>query len=98
MSVGRFGEEKQGSAAPGDLGNGGKRRGCVDARIGERGCGHRVSRRRGRVSQCTEQRERSWEEEQEATDQGSRRRRSQTRARDVRLKSVWAAQAWLGAC
>jgi hypothetical protein len=37
MSVGRFGEEKQGSAAPGDLGNGGKRRGCVDARIGERG-------------------------------------------------------------
>jgi hypothetical protein len=78
MSVGRFGEEKQGSAAPGDLGNGGKRRGCVDVRIGGRGRGRRVPRRRGRVPQRTEQRERSWEEEREATGQGSRRRRSQT--------------------
>jgi hypothetical protein len=38
---------------------GGKRRGCADARIGQRGRGRRVSRRRGRVPQRAERTESS---------------------------------------
>jgi hypothetical protein len=51
-----------------------RKRGCAEARIGERRHGRRVSRRRGRVPQRVERRESSWEEEQEVGAVGGGRR------------------------